>query len=145
MTFNRTKLEAIAKEAKAKTNDRRWHAAIDRAVDALVNNKWIITELFHCIAVTTESGKTYRANGHCQCEAFFRDQPCKHRAAARLIAIYNETPDDGRTSLIASIKSTWSAKFPTVNLADELMRRFCVNSLNFLADDMLAGVLTAIA
>jgi hypothetical protein len=40
------------------------------------------------IFASVESGKTYRANDkHCQCEAFFRDQPCKHRALYRLTVI----------------------------------------------------------
>jgi hypothetical protein len=89
MTFNKEKLEAVANEAKAKTDSKRWQNAIDKAVAGLLGG-WIVTELQHCVAITTESGKTYRANGVCQCEAFFKDQPCKHRAAARLITLYNE-------------------------------------------------------
>jgi hypothetical protein len=84
------KFNETVNAAKAKTNNKRWLAAIDKAADALLNGKWIVTELFYCLVVTTESGKTYRANGHCQCEAFFHNQPCRHRAAARLIDLYNE-------------------------------------------------------
>jgi hypothetical protein len=90
MKLNTIKFNQTVEEAKAKTDNKRWLAAIDKAADALLNGKWIVTELFYCLAVTTESGKTYRANGVCQCEAFFRDQPCKHRAAARLLDLYNE-------------------------------------------------------
>jgi hypothetical protein len=72
MQINRAKFDRVVKEAKAKTTDRRWMNAIEKVADAIINDKWIITELQHCIVVTTESGKTYRANGHCQCEAFFR-------------------------------------------------------------------------
>ena len=80
----------MVKGAKAKAaGNKRWTNAIDKAADAITGGKWVITELSHCYAITTESGKTYFANGHCQCEAFFRDQPCKHRAAARLLEIYN--------------------------------------------------------
>jgi hypothetical protein len=50
-----------------------------------------------------------------------------------------------RASLIADIKSTWSRRFPGLSLADELTRRFRVNYLEALAEDMLRGVLAAIA
>ena len=50
-----------AKIAKAKTNDKRWQNAIDKAVAGVTSGKWILTELAHCVAVTTESGHTYRA------------------------------------------------------------------------------------
>ena len=90
MELNAIKFNQVAKEAKAKTDNKRWLAAIDKAAYALLNGKWIVTELFHCVAMTTESGKTYRANGVCQCEAFFLNQPCKHRAAARLLDMYND-------------------------------------------------------
>jgi len=77
-----------AKVAKAKTTDKRWQNAIDKAVAGVTSGQWIVTELAHCVAVTTESEKTYRANTTvCQCEAFFRGTPCKHRALYRLLQI----------------------------------------------------------
>lgn len=91
MEINKAQFEKVVADAKAKAaGNKRWIAAIDKAADALLNGKWIVTELQHCCVFTTESGKTYRANGMCQCEAFFRDQPCKHRAGARLLALYAE-------------------------------------------------------
>jgi|SRR5215475_12504599 len=50
-----------------------------------------------------------------------------------------------RAALIQDIKSAWSRRFPTESLADELLRRFRVNYLEALAEDMLRGVLAAIA
>jgi hypothetical protein len=91
MEINKAQFEKVVETAKAKVaGNKRWIAAIDKAADALLNGKWIVTELRDCYMFTTESGKTYRANGVCQCEAFFRSQPCKHRAAARLLALYAE-------------------------------------------------------
>jgi SWIM zinc finger len=90
--FNGAKLAAVVAIAKSKTSDRRWLNAIDRAAAALTSNCWIVTELADAIAVTTESGRTYFANGTCQCKAFELGQPCKHRAAARLIEMYNAAP-----------------------------------------------------
>jgi hypothetical protein len=88
---NKAQFEKVVADAKAKAGgNKRWIAAIDKAADALLNGKWIVTELQRYYVFTTESGKTYRANGVCQCEAFFRDQPCKHRAGARLLDLYRE-------------------------------------------------------
>jgi hypothetical protein len=89
MAISIQKFNEVAEVAKAKTNDKRWINAIDKAVAGVVSGTWIVTELADGIAVTTESGKTYFANGHCQCEAYRRGAPCKHRAAARLIELYN--------------------------------------------------------
>ena len=91
MEINKAQFNRVIAEAKAKAaGNKRWIAAIDKAADALLNGKWIVTELQHCYVFTTESGKTYYANGVCQCEAFAHDQPCKHRAAARLLDLYRE-------------------------------------------------------
>src|SRR5262245_6498 len=84
-------IKEAAEIAKPKTNDRRWLAAIDKAVAGVESGGWIITELTHCLVITTETGKTCFANEkHCQCEAFFHGQPCKHRALARLLNLYSE-------------------------------------------------------
>ena len=98
-----------AKVAKARTSDKRWQKAIDKAVAGVTSGQWIVTELAHCVAVTTESEKTYRANDqHCQCPAFFQGQACKHRALYRLLQIAEtETarPGVSRADIIADIKA----------------------------------------
>jgi hypothetical protein len=48
-----------------------------------------------------------------------------------------------RNEIIAEITNMWPRTWPP--LATELMARFRVNSLNFLADDMLKAVRLAIA
>src|SRR5215510_7802547 len=90
MQINIQNLKSVANAAKARTTDRRWHNAIDRAVAGVESGWWVVTELADCVAVTTETGKTYFSNGSCQCRAFELGQPCKHRALARLIDLYNE-------------------------------------------------------
>jgi hypothetical protein len=91
MTFEQFKFNAVVKDAKAKaSNSPRWIAAIDNAVAGMVSGWWIVTELHNCVAITTEQGKTYFANGKCQCEAFRRHLPCKHIALARLIERYRD-------------------------------------------------------
>jgi hypothetical protein len=156
MTIN--EIKAAAEIAKARTSDRRWLAAIDKAVAGYSN--WIITELATSIAVTTESGKTYFANGICQCEAYKRSTACKHRALYRLIQIAHETapsavPTDeevtadvetsSRENLIAEIENIWPRFAPGVPLDTELLARFKVNRLDMLDDGCLRDIRLAIA
>lgn len=96
MDINQVKFAKVVEVAKAKAaGHARWIAAIEKAVAGLAAG-WIVTELADGIMVTTESGLTYHANGACQCEAFRRNQPCKHRALARLIELYKAEPETAR-------------------------------------------------
>ena len=88
------KIKKAAEIAKSKTNDKRWINAIDKAVAGVESGWWIITELAHGVAVTTECGNTYFANGVCQCKAFANGQACKHRALARLIEIASQIEEE---------------------------------------------------
>jgi hypothetical protein len=154
MTINQAQFSKIVETAKAKVTDKRWINAIDRAVEGL-NGGWIITELANSVAITTESGQTYFANGTCSCPAYNNGQPCKHRALYRLLDLYHieeresvtpkVTEGATRGELISSIKETWSSKFPTLSLGDELMKRFKRNSLEMLSIDFLVAVRAAIA
>jgi hypothetical protein len=90
MKFNTEKFERVVAEAKRKAADnKRWINAIDKAVEGL-NGTWIVTELMEGLLITTESGETYHANGKCGCRAYQLNQPCKHRAAVKLVKRYNE-------------------------------------------------------
>jgi hypothetical protein len=162
MTLNQIK--QAAEIAKSRTSDKRWLAAIDKAVAGFEN--WIVTELATCIAVTTESGETYFANGVCQCKAYTHGgkAACKHRALYRLIQIAHEigetatpavSPTDEeviadveastRKQLIAEIENIWPRFAPGVPLYTELLARFGKSNLNMLDDDMLRRVRLAIA
>jgi len=44
MTINIQKFNEVAKAAKAKTNDKRWQAAIDKAVAGVTSGRRVITE-----------------------------------------------------------------------------------------------------
>jgi len=157
------KLEQIkqaAEIAKSRTSDKRWLAAIDKAVAGYSN--WIVTELATCIAVTTESGETYFANGVCQCKAYTHggNAACKHRALYRLIQIANETapavsPTDeeitadvaesSRANIIAEITNIWPRFAPGVPLYTELLARFGKSNLEMLDDGTLRDIRLAIA
>ena len=152
MTFNTLQFAAVIETAKAKaSNSPRWLRAIDRAAQALQSGELIVTLLADVALVTSNNG-SYHVNGHCECEASRRGHAeCYHRAAVRLVELYEAAEPvatkeaTSRADIIADIKAAWSRRFPTDSLADELMRRFRVNYLEALAEDMLRGVLAAIA
>src|SRR5262252_6409738 len=141
MQVNKAKFERVVEMAKAKAaNDPKWLKAIERAAKAVLSGEIIVTTLAHGALVTTANG-TYAANGHCNCEAARRGHTqCYHRAAARLMDIYETAPEavsfakevaaSSRANLIAEIENIFP-RVCDVPLADELMARFRVNSLNF--------------
>jgi len=155
MTINQIK--AAAEIAKSRTNDKRWLAAIDKAVAGVESGWWVITELANCLAITTETGNTYFANGVCQCRAYENSTACKHRALYRLYAIAQEIEETAsvavsleqdiaatpRKALICEIKAAWPKTWPPIEV--ELLRRFKCSDLNFFADDVLRDIRLAIA
>lgn len=93
MQINIQKFKAVASAAKARTSDKRWQSAIDRAVAGVESGWWIVTELHDCLAVTTESGATYFVTeNRCQCRAFENNQPCKHRCYVALRRLQETAP-----------------------------------------------------
>ncbi len=71
----------------AAAGNTRWLNAIDAAFDHILQVESIEYRASdHALLYHSESGQTYTANGRCQCQAFKAGQPCKHRAAARLVA-----------------------------------------------------------
>src|SRR5215813_11995408 len=155
MTLDITKFNKVVETAKAKTSDKRWQNAIDKAQAGIVSGWWIVTELHDSVAITTESGQTYFANGTCSCPAYNNGQPCKHRALARLIDLYHEeekssvttkvTEAPSRSDLINDIEKIWKRVMPHLPLATELLARFGKSHLQMLDDDMLRRVRLAIS
>ena len=153
--INTQKFNSIVKAAKAKTNDPKWLRAIEKAAAAILSGEMIVTTLAHGALVTTANG-TYAANGHCNCEAARRGHTqCYHRAAARLMDIYETAPEavslqadvaaSSRENLIAEIKNIWPRFAPGLPLATELMARFRVNRLEMLDDGSLRDIRLAIS
>jgi hypothetical protein len=156
MTLDTARFTAIVEAAKAKAaNDPKWLRAIERAAAGILSGELIVTTLAHGALVTTPNG-TYAANGHCNCEAARRGHTqCYHKAAARLMDIYETAPavvslaDDvavsSRENLIAEITNIWPRFAPGLPLATELLARFDKSDLNMLDDDMLRRVRLAVA
>ena len=84
--------ESIAKINPQSLNGQRWINAIAKATAEIETNPYMTYELeSHSLLMLSDtSNKVYTANGTCQCKAFEKGFPCRHRAAARLIAIYIE-------------------------------------------------------
>jgi hypothetical protein len=82
----------VVTEAKSKTRDPKWLRAIDRAAEGILSGELIVTTLRDGALVTSPNG-TYHANGSCQCKAAKHGhRECYHRAAGRLMELYEEAP-----------------------------------------------------
>ena len=95
--INKDILGAIAAESISKINPQsrngqRWINAIAKATAEIETNPYMTYEVeSHSLLMMSDtSNQIYTANGTCQCKAFTQGFPCRHRAAARLIAIYIE-------------------------------------------------------
>jgi hypothetical protein len=157
MQIQKEKFNAIVEAAKLKAaSEPRWLRAIERAAEGILSGEMIVTTLNDGALVTTANG-TYAANGHCNCEAARRGHTqCKHRAAARLMDLYEretapeavsfaeDVSESSRANLIAEIENIW-ARVESTPLAVALMARFGKNRLEMLDEDMLRRVRMAIA
>ncbi len=68
----------------------RWQAAINRAVVELLSNPFVERGDDSSLIIGSTSGKAYASNGVCQCVAFAYGNPCWHRAAARIVRLYDD-------------------------------------------------------
>jgi hypothetical protein len=86
------KFAVIVADAKGKTKDLKWLRAINRAAEGILSGELIVTTLQHGALVTSANG-TYMANGSCQCKAAKHGhRECYHRAAGRLMELYEAAP-----------------------------------------------------
>jgi hypothetical protein len=156
MNIDKAKFERVVEEAKAKAaNDPKWLRAIEKASAGILDGSLIVTVLAHGALVTGKNGSRH-ANGACDCQAAKkRHTQCYHRAAARLVELYETAPEavsfaadvaaSPRTNLIAEIKNIWPRFAPGLPLATELIARFGKNWLEMLDNNMLQRVRMAIA
>jgi hypothetical protein len=91
ISIDQDRMQQVAQEAFNKISaNRRWELAIAKAQAQLESNPYMHFD-GESLLILSPSGEIYRANSECQCKAFANHQPCWHRAAARLIELYNET------------------------------------------------------
>lgn len=91
MNINQSRMGQVIQEAFDKVSgSRRWQTAIVKAKQQIEENPYLHFD-GSALLILSPSGEIYSANGSCQCKAYAKNQPCWHRAAARLIERYNET------------------------------------------------------
>ena len=76
---------AVDAARQAAAGNSRWVNAINAGFDHLLQVEVIEVGEHNALVYRSESGTTYHANGTCQCVAFAQGQPCKHRAASKLV------------------------------------------------------------
>ncbi len=91
MNLNEDRMRQVIQEAFDKMSSLRWQMAIAKARREIEDNPYLHYDR-HALLILSPSGEIYSANGTCQCKAYMNNQPCWHRAAARLVERYNEAP-----------------------------------------------------
>lgn len=102
LSLNQNRLYQVAAFANDKVLEtvkdsrlaKRWQNAIIRAlVEIEVSSVWMhYNQADDALVIWSQkSNEIYEANGVCQCKAFNQGVPCWHRAAQRLLRLYNET------------------------------------------------------
>lgn len=102
LNLNRHAMQQVAAQASEKLNAtiksestaKRWRNAIIRALVEFEMQPEFMTydpEGDALLIWSQKSNEIYSANGVCQCKAYMNGFPCWHRAAQRLVKIYNES------------------------------------------------------
>jgi hypothetical protein len=93
---NETVFQQIVNKAlETVQGNERWTNAIKRGAELIQRNRCLPMEDDGTLLILSESGHNYAVNGACRteqglCPAFANHKPCKHRAAYRLLQLYNE-------------------------------------------------------
>jgi hypothetical protein len=91
LDLNTSILSAVVDQAmRDAAGHPRWLTAITRAAVEILSNPYVARQDGHLLIASPTSGNIYAANGQCQCKAFEFNQPCWHRAAARLVRLHDE-------------------------------------------------------
>ena len=91
MNIDQSRMQQVIQEAFDKVSDlRRWEVAIAKAKQQIEENPYLHFD-GRALLILSPSGEIYSANGSCQCRAYVNNQPCWHRAAARLVERYMQT------------------------------------------------------
>jgi hypothetical protein len=88
------KVELTVTDAQTK---KRWINAIAKATAQIELNGNFMnydTAENHLVIWSQDSNEIYTSNGVCQCKAFENGLACWHRAAARLVRLYLELPEN---------------------------------------------------
>lgn len=96
LNINFEQLEAVAEnavkalEVSKRADAKRWQMAIKKAVAELESNPFWQFSDGELVMMSETSGAIYTPNGKCGCRAFEQNQPCRHRAAFKLLKNLSE-------------------------------------------------------
>jgi nucleotide-binding universal stress UspA family protein len=92
MAINKIKFAKVVEAAKAKAaGSPEWLRAIEKATARILDGGLVVTLFADDTALVTSLNGSYRVNGACDCAA--RTNHCYHRAAKRLMEIYEAEPE----------------------------------------------------
>lgn len=89
MVSEKALAELVEAELQQAEGSKRWQNAISRAAE-MIKSDVLMHWTGNSLLILSDSGEMYEANEVCQCKAFLEGQPCKHRAAYKLVKRLNE-------------------------------------------------------
>ncbi len=96
MIINEIVFQKVVKRALERVQgNKQWTNAIRRGAELIQSNRCLQMADDGTLIILSDSGHNYAVNGVCRteqglCPAFANHKPCKHRAAYRLLQLYNE-------------------------------------------------------
>lgn len=96
MIINEAVFQKVVERALERVQgDKQWTNAIRRGAELIQSNRCLQMADDGTLLILSDSGQNYAVNGVCRteqglCPAFANHKPCKHRAAYRLLQLYNE-------------------------------------------------------
>lgn len=95
-TLDKERFAQVVESALKQVQDNQlWANAIKRGAELIESNRCVEISEAGTLLILSESGHNYEVNGVCRtddglCPAFKNHRPCKHRAAYRLLQLYNQ-------------------------------------------------------
>lgn len=96
MIINEAVFQMVVERALERVQgNKQWTNAIRRGAELIQSNRCLQMADDGTLLILSDSGHNYAVNGVCRteqglCPAFANHKACKHRAAYRLLQIYNE-------------------------------------------------------
>ena len=96
MIINETAFQKLVEKALERVQgNKQWTNAIRRGAELIQSNRCLQMADDGTLLILSDSGHNYAVNGVCRteqglCPALANHKPCKHRAAYRLLQLYNE-------------------------------------------------------
>lgn len=96
MIINEAVFQKVVERALERMQgNKQWTNAIRRGAELIQSNRCLQMADDGTLLILSDSGHNYAVNGVCRteqglCPAFANHKPCKHRAAYRLLQLYNE-------------------------------------------------------